>query len=351
VESRYRNLNLPYHALIDLNLVLLHDPCNFVAAWSRGLEYYIFHTLLDPITRSFIHSFTDITRSDIVAISVIMNARSYASPRHYVSILPTQMLLMYTWIEVTRRVFSAATNKVHAPPAHSLPLTHNEHSLLTTTIQHTHSFSLAHTQYLSYPHWNVPAIREDFDEAIRLKPTYAHSYIMRGFQFRCLEQFERALQDYAKALELDPTNAVAFFDTAFVHARLNHIEDGTLVRLLVRERVCWRSRERLYRTALTNYSEAIRLDPTQCMAYNNRALQYCKLNRHAEGTIPIHDARACYVVLTCRSRALARFLAIRDYTEAIRLNPAYASAYNNRGLSYSRINEHDAAGSLSGLVE
>lgn len=154
MESRYRNLNLPYHALIDLNLVLLHDPCNFVAAWSRGLEYYIFHTLLDPITRSFIHSFTDITRSDIVAISVIMNARSYASPRHYVSILPTQMLLMYTWIEVTRRVFSAATNKVHAhsrsfTPAHSQRtfVTHQPCNGFDSQPQYnTHTLSLSLTR-------------------------------------------------------------------------------------------------------------------------------------------------------------------------------------------------------------
>jgi len=58
------------------------------------------------------------------------------------------------------------------------------------------------------------------------------------------------------------------------------------------------------------YTEAIRLNPDYAHAYNNRGLA-----RYAKGDL---DA------------------ALKDYTEAIRLNPDYAMAYLNRGTAYAK---------------
>jgi len=60
------------------------------------------------------------------------------------------------------------------------------------------------------------------------------------------------------------------------------------------------------------YTEAIRLKPDYADAYNNRGLAYKDQGDYAA--------------------------AIRDYTEAIRLKPDYAMAYNNRGFTYTKQN-------------
>jgi TonB family protein len=69
--------------------------------------------------------------------------------------------------------------------------------------------------------------------------------------------------------------------------------------------------------AIAEYSEAIRLDPTFAEAFNNRGL--------AEARKGDLDA------------------ALRDYSQAISLNPRYAAAFYNRGLAYRRKQDFDQA--------
>jgi len=72
-----------------------------------------------------------------------------------------------------------------------------------------------------------------------------------------------------------------------------------------------------YDRAIVDYTEAIRLDPKFAFAYNNRCNAY-----HRKGD---------------NDRAIA------DCTEAIRLDPKYAFAYNNRGLAYAGKGDYDRA--------
>jgi tetratricopeptide (TPR) repeat protein len=65
--------------------------------------------------------------------------------------------------------------------------------------------------------------------------------------------------------------------------------------------------------AIADYSDAIRLDPEDAIAYSNRGDVYRS----------IHDC----------DRALA------DYNEAIRLDPRDAAAYNGRGVVYECKND------------
>jgi tetratricopeptide (TPR) repeat protein len=72
-----------------------------------------------------------------------------------------------------------------------------------------------------------------------------------------------------------------------------------------------------YDLAIQDYTEAIRLNPKFAIAYYNRGISYRKKKEYG--------------------------LAIQDYTEAIRLNAKYADAYNNRGWSYYNKKEYDLA--------
>jgi excisionase family DNA binding protein len=74
-----------------------------------------------------------------------------------------------------------------------------------------------------------------------------------------------------------------------------------------------------YDQALANYSQAIRLDPYYVMAYNNRGLVYEQKDDPEQ--------------------------ALADYNQAIRLNPSFGGAYVNRGNVY--INYDDLDGALA----
>ena len=74
-----------------------------------------------------------------------------------------------------------------------------------------------------------------------------------------------------------------------------------------------------YDHAIADYSEAIRLKPDYAEAYNNRGLAFALSSK----------------------RSLAS--AIADYSQAIQLRPEYVYAYNNRGVAYMASGQPDAA--------
>ena len=65
--------------------------------------------------------------------------------------------------------------------------------------------------------------------------------------------------------------------------------------------------------AISQFDEAIQLDPWHVGAYNNRGIAYQNLGQYDR--------------------------AIQDYDEAIRLNPQNTMTYNNRGGAYARLGQ------------
>lgn len=63
-----------------------------------------------------------------------------------------------------------------------------------------------------------------------------------------------------------------------------------------------------YEEAIADYNKAIRLNPDYALAYNNRGLVYRKLGKYKK--------------------------ALKDYTKAIEIDPYYAEAYAKRGAVY-----------------
>ncbi len=72
-----------------------------------------------------------------------------------------------------------------------------------------------------------------------------------------------------------------------------------------------------YERAIQDLDEAIRLDPQYAFAYNNRGIAYRLLGQYNR--------------------------AIQDYDEAIRLDPQYADAYYNRGVAYYNLGQYERA--------
>jgi tetratricopeptide (TPR) repeat protein len=113
------------------------------------------------------------------------------------------------------------------------------------------------------------------------------TYLDRG-------EYDLAIQKFTEVIRLDPKNALAYLFRGSTH-RL----------------------KRDYDRAIADLNEAIRLGPNQEGLYNIRGLAYDDKGDH--------------------DRAIA------DYNEAIRLNPKYATAYSNRGGAYYSKGQFDRA--------
>ena len=169
---------------------------------------------------------------------------------------------------------------------------------------------------------------KDFNKVIELNPNYAEAYYGRGYAYAELNQPERAIEDYSNAIKLNPKLAEAYNNRGLAYVKLNE-----------------------YERAIKDYDKAIALNPDDAKAYINRGNAYANLNEHERAIEDFSEAIAlnpddaeAYIN---RGNAYAKLneheRAIEDYGKAIELNPNYAAAYINRGVAYAKLNEHERA--------
>ncbi|MGB3479578.1 MAG: tetratricopeptide repeat protein [bacterium] len=120
------------------------------------------------------------------------------------------------------------------------------------------------------------------------------AYNGRGLAFYEIKQYDAAVSDFIQALKLDPGFATAYYNRGNAYdARKD------------------------YGKAIADYSKAIGYKPEYAKAYNNRGLIYGRVGEFKK--------------------------AVHDFTQAVRIDPSYAKAYNNRGMMYGRLGESDQA--------
>ena len=135
---------------------------------------------------------------------------------------------------------------------------------------------------------------DEYLKAIEIDPKNPGAYVGRGNINDDSGHPEEAIKDYDKAIELDPNYTLAYFNRGNTYASLGHPEE-----------------------AIKDYNKAIELDPNYVYAYNNRGVTYKNLKKYEK--------------------------AIEDYTRAIQLNPEYKNAYLNRARVYSAIGKEALA--------
>jgi len=110
-------------------------------------------------------------------------------------------------------------------------------------------------------------------------------HIFRGVAHHEKGQWDEAIADYNKAIEINPKYPEAYSNRGVAYDNKGQ-----------------------YDKAISDYTKAIEINPRLVEAYSNRGLAYDNKGQHDE--------------------------AISDYTKAIEINPRYAEAYNNRGFTY-----------------
>ena len=195
----------------------------------------------------------------------------------------------------------------------------------------------------------------DFTDAINLNPSFSAAYLLRGRAeyasvsnvIEIAEDFERvgtwfsagrqpnieqtqaygrAIADFTEAIRLDGNNAVAYSNRGEAYLQKGDVDN-----------------------AIADFNQAIRLNPRYAWAYNNRGVAYGfkdEIDRAiADYTHAIrHDPQFSYPYYNRGNIYLRRNdydRAIADFTQAIQVDPNYANAYFQRGFAYSAKGDYD----------
>jgi len=159
----------------------------------------------------------------------------------------------------------------------------------------------------------------DFNKAIELDPSLAYAYLYRGFIYHDQGDYTKALADYGKAIELD---------SSFARAYRNR---GNL----------YRDQED-YTKALADYNKAIELDPSSASGYYNRGLMYYDQKNYPKALTDSSKAieldpsftDAYYIRGWIYHGQEDYAKALVDFNKTIELSPSFASAYFMRGRVY-----------------
>jgi tetratricopeptide (TPR) repeat protein len=146
-----------------------------------------------------------------------------------------------------------------------------------------------------YKEGNYDRALEDFNDAIDLNPHIAPAYNYRGSSRRLLGDYQGAIKDYHLALQVIPKNAAIVYNNLGIARSNLGDKEG----------------------AIGEYDRALRINPHLLSAYYNRGVARAEM-----GELPG---------------------AIQDYSQALRINPNLASVYYNRGVARAEIGEKQGA--------
>ena len=149
----------------------------------------------------------------------------------------------------------------------------------------------------------------------------------KGLSFGKEGKHNQAITQYTKAIKLDPTFANSYFKRGNAYADLKRHE-----------------------RAIVDYDVAVKLDP-DAAGYNNRGITHKALRQYEQAIADYDmalkfdpDDAAAYNNRGNAYDGLKQYeRAITDYTQAIKLDPNDAYAYYNRGLSYKEKGDKEAA--------
>jgi len=210
---------------------------------------------------------------------------------------------------------------------------------------------------------------QDYNKAIELNPKYALAYTNRGFAYGRQGNSDLAIQDFTKAIKLDPNDAATYSNRGIAYSNRGvaysdkgnydlAIQDyNKALELEPNLAEAYNNRGDAYRIrgepdrAIRDFNKALELEPNYAAAYNNRGIVYYGKNN---SYLAIRDFNKALELDPKLAEAYNNrgvvyddesisFLAIQYYNKSIELDPNYAKAYNNRGLAYAKKGEIDEA--------
>ncbi len=169
---------------------------------------------------------------------------------------------------------------------------------------------------------------EAFNKAISLDKSNKLGFWNRGLVHFSLGNLDKAIQDYNKSIKLDSTLYFVFYNRAMIYSEMGN-----------------------YNLAVRDYNTSLTLNPDFAFALYNRAMVYGKLEKYdlavrdLEKYIRINpeDSEGFYELGAKYTYIKNNKKAIENYSKAILLNKNYFEAYNNRGTIYAELGEYNKA--------
>ncbi len=203
----------------------------------------------------------------------------------------------------------------------------------------------------------------DFTKGLELKPAGSWRWWnRRGVAYSRLGKWDTAVADYAKAIELKPDGVVFWANRGWSYLRLGQPDKAfadyaKAIELEPNDTHCWNARALAYAElgqwdkALADYTKAIEVKPAEVVFWTNRGNCYLKLGQPDKAfadyakaiELEPNDVRCwaqrgqAYYELGQWDKALA------DYAKAIELKPEERSLWNNRGWAYLHLGQRDKA--------
>ncbi len=168
-----------------------------------------------------------------------------------------------------------------------------------------------------------------WNDVITKSPNKARPYMNRGVAYWSMDQREKALADYAKAVELNPKYySLAYFNLGVAYASFNQWEK-----------------------AIDSYTKSLEINPENSEAYASRAVAYGNLNQMdkalADFQIAItknpNNQNNYYNRGNIYMSKQQWAEAVNDYTKAIEIDPRYIDSYSNRAIVYGSTGELEKA--------
>ncbi len=223
---------------------------------------------------------------------------------------------------------------------------------------------------------NYEAALLDYAEAIRLNPVFAFAYNGRGNVFYATGKFTEAIANYDKAIEIDPDYIGAWINRGYAYfaaenfpqaiadlseaitriSKTPDFDNVTAARAYLGRGLAFNMTLRI-KEAITDFDDAIRLDPTQAAAYAGRGLSYGSSGKIADALKDFDEALRrdrtsvqTYMVRGGLYLKLGNFgAASRDFAEIVELAPTEPWGYLGRGIA--RLAQNDVVGGEADLVE
>lgn len=159
-------------------------------------------------------------------------------------------------------------------------------------------------------------------------PYLSRAHGTRANELISNNQVNEALADYKKAVELNPSEALTYFNRSLLYTRINHYSD-----------------------AITDLNTAIKLQPNAAIMYVKRALAKYASQDNAGALQDVESAIELNQNITeaYNLRAILRFSfndyqgAKNDFDQAIKLDPLNSEWYKNRGILLIKRQTKEAA--------
>ncbi|MEU9959463.1 tetratricopeptide repeat protein [Streptomyces sp. NPDC050982] len=190
----------------------------------------------------------------------------------------------------------------------------------------------------------------------------AAAHTLRGRELRHGGEYGRALEEYARALELDPELALAHYGRGFTHRLMNDLpaalaafdradELAPDTGWIISERAETYRLAARFEEAVADFDRAVALDPTDGEALTGRAVCRQALGRYDEALADFNRALSIdgeYVWALVRRARLRRVRgeqdeAFADFDRAVALAPDEAWVASERGDAYRRARRYEEA--------